>query len=135
MNHFSLRTEEICRVTIALGVHRQRVETRLMYLPLLTCRGRLVRLLLELAENRWNDEGEPVEIRIPLSLHDLASLSRETTPPALVELQSAGLVEVSRRRIGVQDDCSLSREYLHHSSRHFSSLAALRMASAPDRSL
>lgn len=97
-----------------IGVRRQRVETRLADMSLLTCRGRVVRMLLELSETHGAAAGERVEIRIPLSHHDLAGLvgmSRETVTLALGELQSAGLVEVSRRRIVVADLRRLSREY------------------------
>lgn len=97
-----------------IGVRRQRVETRLADMSLLTCRGRVVRMLLELSETHGDAVGERVEIRIPLSHHDLAGLvgmSRETVTLALGELQSAGLVEVSRRRIVVADVRRLSREY------------------------
>lgn len=96
-----------------VGVRRQRVEARLADMSLLSCRGRVVRMLLELSETHGDASGERVDIRIPLSHHDLAGLvgmSRETVTLALGELQSAGLVEVSRRRIVVADIRRLSRE-------------------------
>ena len=96
-----------------IGIRRQRVETRLADRSLLSCRDRVVRMLLELSETHGDVTGERVEIRIPLSHHDLAGLvgmSRETVTLALGELQSAGLVEAYRRRIVVADVRRLGRE-------------------------
>jgi CRP-like cAMP-binding protein len=96
-----------------IGIRRQRVEIRLAGMSLLTCRSRVVRLLLELCETNGDATGDRVEIRIPLSHHDLAGLagmSRETVTLALGELQSVGLVEVSRRRIVVTNVRRLRRE-------------------------
>ncbi len=93
-------------VTKLIGLRRLRIETRLRNLLFLSSRDRMIHILLELAESHGDQSGNRVELRIPLSHQDVASLigvTRETATLTLGQLQAAGLVEVSRRRIVISD--------------------------------
>ncbi len=95
-----------------IGQRRARGETRHADLLFLASRERVVLILCELAESHGNLSGNRVEIRLPLSHQDIAELigvSRETATIALGELQAAGLVEMSRRRIAIADVRGLQR--------------------------
>lgn len=100
------RSDIALSVTKLIGLRRLRIETRLRNLLFLSSRDRMLHILLELAESHGNRRGNRIELRIPLSHQDVASLigvTRETATLTLGQLQSAGLVEVSRRRIVISD--------------------------------
>lgn len=100
-------------VTKLIGLRRRRIETRLRNLLFLSSRDRMVHILLELAETHGYHSGNRVELRIPLSHQDVASLigvTRETATLTLGQLQAAGLVEVARRRIVIRDLTRLRSE-------------------------
>ena len=100
-------------VTKLIGLRRLRIETRLRNLLFLTSRDRMVHILLELAETHGNRIGNRVELRIPLSHQDVASLigvTRETATLTLGQMQAVGIVEVSRRRIVISDVRRLNAE-------------------------
>jgi len=100
-------------VTKLIGLRRRRIETRLRNLLFLPSRDRMLHILLELAESHGDRTGNRVEIRVPLSHQDVASLigvTRETATLTLGQLQADGLVEVSRRRIVIRNLAGLRRE-------------------------
>ena len=93
-------------ITKLIGLRRRRIETRLRNLLFLPSRERMVHILLELAASHGDRTGDRVELRIPLSHQDLASLigvSRETATLTLGHLQTDGLIEISRRRVVIRD--------------------------------
>lgn len=93
-------------VTKLIGMRRKRIERRLKYLLFHSSRERLVHLLLELAETYGKPQGEQIELGIKLSHQDLANIigsTRETVTVTLGELQSAGLVNVGRKKIVLQN--------------------------------
>ena len=99
-------------VTKLIGLRRRRIETRLRNLLFLPSRDRMLHILLELAESHGDRTGNRVEIRIPLSHQDIASLigvTRETATLTLGQMQTEGLVAVSRRRIVIRDLAGLRR--------------------------
>jgi len=100
-------------VTKLIGLRRRRIESRLRNLLFLPSRDRMLHILLELAESHGDRTGNRVEIRVPLSHQDVASLigvTRETATLTLGQLQTDGLVEVSRRRIVIRDLAGLRGE-------------------------
>lgn len=100
-------------VTKLIGLRRLRVEARLRNLLFLSSRDRMVHILLELAESHGDRSGNRVELRIPLTHQDVASLigvTRETATLTLGQLQAEGLVEVSRRRLAISDVRRLAAE-------------------------
>lgn len=109
------RADLALSVTRLIGLRRQRVENRLRNLLFLSSRDRMSRILLELAEAHGERSGNRVKIRFPLSHQDLASLigvTRETATIALGQMQQAGLIEVSRRRVAIIDLRRLKEEAL-----------------------
>jgi CRP-like cAMP-binding protein len=92
-------------VTRMMGLRRRRIERRLKNLLFLSNRDRLTHLLLELAEQYGQRNGDGVQLRIRLSHHDLASIigsTRETVTGVLGELQAEGLVSVGRKKIVIR---------------------------------
>lgn len=101
--HFSLG------ITRLIGLRRRRVERRLKSLLFRSTRERLGSLLLELVEQYGRPVPEGILIDLKLSHQDLASIigaTRESVTLLLGELQSEGLVVVSRQRVVV---CSPAR--------------------------
>ncbi len=93
-------------ITKLIGLRRRRIESRLRNLLFLPSRERMAHILLELAEAHGDRNGIRVEIRIPLSHQDIASLigvTRETATLTLGQMQNEGLVEVTRRRVAIRD--------------------------------
>jgi CRP-like cAMP-binding protein len=93
-------------VTKLIGFRRLRIESRLRNLLFLSSRDRMLHILLELADSHGDRNRNRVELRIPLTHQDVASLigvTRETATLTLGQLQAAGLVEVSRRRLVISD--------------------------------
>jgi CRP-like cAMP-binding protein len=89
-------------LTRMMGLRRRRIERRLKNLLFLSNRDRLTHLLLELAEQYGDRNGDGVQLRIRLSHQDLASIigsTRETVTGVLGEMQAEGLVSVGRRKI------------------------------------
>ncbi len=73
--------------------------------------GRLAKLLVELAEEHGQPTSTGVNIDIPLTQQELASLisvSRESVVRALRSLRSRGLVATGRRRITIHDSRGLA---------------------------
>jgi CRP/FNR family transcriptional regulator, cyclic AMP receptor protein len=90
-------------ITKLMGLSRRRVERRLKSLLFRSNRERLVHLLFDLAEKygRYTKEGG-IALGIHLSHQELASIigsTRETVTLVLGELQSEGLISISRRDI------------------------------------
>ena len=99
-------------VTKLIGLRRKRIERRLKYLLFHSNRERLVHLLLELAETYGKPQGRQIELGIKLSHQDLANIigsTRETVTVTLGELQSAGFVEVGRKKIIIQNIEKMAR--------------------------
>jgi CRP/FNR family cyclic AMP-dependent transcriptional regulator len=93
-------------VTKLIGLRRRRIETRLRNLLFLSSRARMAHILVELSETHGDHVGRRVDLRVPLSHQDVASLigvTRETATLTLNQMQSEGLVEVARKRIVVLD--------------------------------
>jgi len=93
-------------VTKLIGLRRKRIERRLKYLLFHSNRDKLVHLLLELVEQYGRPAADGIEITLKLSHQDLASIigaTRETVTVNLGELQSAGLIQVGRKRVFVTD--------------------------------
>jgi CRP-like cAMP-binding protein len=100
-------------VTKLVGLRRRRIENRLRNVLFVPGRERLVRLLLELAEEHGRRAGDRCEIGLPLSHQELAGLiglTRETVTVLLGRLQQEGLIEVSRRRLILLDGERLAAE-------------------------
>lgn len=73
---------------------------------------RLARFLLELADNQAQADPPRVDIEIPLTQEELASLiaaSRDTVVRAITSLRSLGLIVTGRRRITILDINALRR--------------------------
>lgn len=99
-------------VTKLIGLRRRRIERRLKYLLFRSNRGRLISLLLELADQYGKPAGDGLSLGIKLSHQDLASIigsTRETVTVILGELQDEGLLTIGRRRITIQDRERLAR--------------------------
>lgn len=99
-------------VTKLIGMRRRRIERRLRSLLFRSNRQRLVSLLLELAEQYGEKNGQGVNLTIKLSHQDIASIigsTRETVTVVLGELQSEGLVTIGRRKIALTDVARLAR--------------------------
>jgi CRP-like cAMP-binding protein len=93
-------------ITKLFGLRRQRIERRLKYLLFHSNRERLIHLLLELAEQYGRPVADGVNLGIKLSHQDLANIigsTRETVTVTLGELQSAGLLQMGRRKIVLAD--------------------------------
>ena len=100
-------------VTKLIGLRRLRIESRLRNLLFLTSRARVLHILVELAAAHGDRSGNRVELRVPLSHQDVASLigvTRETATLTLGQLQAEKIVEVSRRRIVISDLARLQAE-------------------------
>lgn len=93
-------------VTKLIGLRRQKVERRLKNLLFRSNRERVVHLLLELAEKYGESHSEGVALKIRLSHQEMSGIigsTRETVTVVLGQLQSDGLVEISRRKIIIKD--------------------------------
>ena len=89
-------------VSKLIGMRRQRVERRLRNLLFRSNRERIIHLLLELTEKYGVRVEEGVHLGIRLSHQDMASIigsTRETVTVVLGQLQSEGLLTISRRRL------------------------------------
>lgn len=93
-------------VTRLFGLRRRRIERRLKYLLFRSNRDRLVSLLLELSEDYGRRTPQGVDLTIKLSHQDLASIigsTRETVTVLLGEMQTAGQLQLGRRKIVLKD--------------------------------
>lgn len=93
-------------ITKLLGFRRTRIERRLRSLIFRSNRDRVIQLLLDLCEQYGRSSTNGVEIGIPLSHQDMASIvgtTRESTTLVLGEFQEMGIVRVSRQRVVVLD--------------------------------
>ena len=93
-------------VTKMVGFRRTRIERRLRSLLFRSNRDRIIQLLLDLCEQYGRSAATGIEIGIPLSHQDMASIvgtTRESTTLVLGEIQEMGLVLVARQRIVVLD--------------------------------
>ncbi|MCA9103277.1 MAG: Crp/Fnr family transcriptional regulator [Planctomycetales bacterium] len=98
-------------LTRLFGLRRRRIERRLRNLLYRNNRERLVHLLLELAEQYGHEWAGGVQLDVPLSHQDLASLigsTRESTTVALGELVNEGYVQLARRRVFIRDLAGLA---------------------------
>jgi CRP-like cAMP-binding protein len=89
-------------VSKLIGLRRQRVERRLRNLLFRSNRERIIHLLLELTEKYGKRVDDGVHLGIRLSHQDMASIigsTRETVTVVLGQLQSEGLLTISRRRL------------------------------------
>ncbi len=93
-------------VTKLIGFRRARIERRLRALLFRSNRDRLIQLLVELAEQYGKKHSLGVEIGIPLSHQELASIigaTRESVTMILGNLQTEGLLQISRQRLLLLD--------------------------------
>lgn len=100
-------------ITKLIGWRRKRIENRLRNVLFLPSRDRMVRLLLELAENHGDWEDLRCEIRLRLTHQELASLigvTRETVTATLGQLQEEGIIDHQRRRITILNARKLQAE-------------------------
>lgn len=100
-------------VSKLIGVRRQRVERRLRNLLFRSNRERIIHLLIELTEKYGTRSEEGVQMGIRLSHQDMASIigsTRETVTVVLGQLQSEGLIAISRRRLTLKNLESLATE-------------------------
>jgi CRP-like cAMP-binding protein len=99
------------RISRLVGLRRRRIERRLKNLLFQSNRERLIRLLLELADDYGRRvPSDQVELAIRLSHQDLASIigsTRESVTLLLGDLQQEGLVQLQRRRITIRSLPSL----------------------------
>jgi len=93
-------------VTKLIGLRRRRVERRLKNLLFRSNRDRIGHLLMELTEQYGKVVDEGVLLNIKLSHQELASIigvTRETVTKLLGEMQSEGLLKVSRQRLVIRN--------------------------------
>ncbi len=93
-------------VTKLIGFRRARIERRLRSLLFRSNRDRLIQLLVELAEQYGKKHPLGIAISISLSHQELASIigaTRESVTMILGDLQSEGLLQVSRQRLLILD--------------------------------
>ncbi|MBC7170279.1 winged helix-turn-helix domain-containing protein [Candidatus Bipolaricaulota bacterium] len=89
-----------------MTVSKSGLTKRLVDLAYASTRRRLVRVLLELAEEQGVREGARMRINLPLSLGDLAEMigaSRQATCEELRMLRAEGLIEVAWPRVFLAD--------------------------------
>jgi CRP-like cAMP-binding protein len=93
-------------VTKLIGMRRKRIERRLKSLLFHNNRDRLTHLLTELIEQYGSATTEGIELNVRMSHQDMASVigaTRETVTTLLGEMQSEGLVRISRQKLIVLD--------------------------------
>lgn len=98
-------------ITKMVGLRRQRIERRLKNLLFLSNRDRLIHLLLDLAEQFGEAEGDQVRLRLKLSHQELANLigsTRETVTITLGQLKNEGMVSGGRCRIQLTKPAALA---------------------------
>jgi CRP-like cAMP-binding protein len=89
-------------ITKQIAGRMKRIESRVEDLVFRDVRARLTRVLLELSESFGRPEGEGVEISLPLTQTDLATLvgsTRQTVNVALGALEREGLLVQRHRHI------------------------------------
>jgi CRP-like cAMP-binding protein len=87
-----------------IGFRRQRIERRLRNLLFQSNRKRLIHLLLELVERYGEkvDDGTRLSIKLThLEMANVIGSTRETVTVVLGQLQSEGLIRVTRRQITI----------------------------------
>lgn len=92
----------VLSVTKLMGLRRRRMERRLKSLLFRSNRDRLVHLLLDLTNQYGHQTSEGIQLKIPLSHQDLASIigaTRETVTTLLGELQLGGYIKVARQKL------------------------------------
>jgi CRP-like cAMP-binding protein len=107
------RADIALAVTKLIGLRRRRVETRLRNLLFRNTRERTAAVLLELVDSHGRANGPRWEIDLRLSHQDLANLvgaTRETVTLTLGQLQQAGLIRMTRRRVVVVNRAGLTAE-------------------------
>jgi CRP-like cAMP-binding protein len=100
------RPELSLRITKLIGLRRRQLESRLRQLFFRSTRERLIFLLLDLLPQHGKPTPQGVELTLPLSHQDLASLvgaTRESVTMALGELQGEGVLRVKRQRLLIYD--------------------------------
>lgn len=93
-------------VTKLIGMRRKRIERRLKSLLFHNNRDRLTHLLTELIEQYGLATTAGIELSVRLSHQDMASVigaTRETVTTLLGEMQSEGLLKISRQKLIVLD--------------------------------
>ncbi len=100
-------------VTKLIGLRRQKVERRLKNLLFHSNRERVVHLLLELSEKYGEPHPNGVGLKIRLSHQEMAAVigsTRETVTVVLGQLQADKLIEISRRKIVINNLQKLAKE-------------------------
>lgn len=100
-------------VSKLIGMRRQRIERRLRNLLFRSNRERVIHLLLELTERYGERTDDGIKLGIHLSHQEMASIigsTRETVTVVLGNLQSEGLLTISRRRLVLKSLDALARE-------------------------
>lgn len=90
----------------------KRVEARVEDLVVRSVRGRVARMVLELAQTFGRNEADRVMIDVPLTQGELATLvgaTRQTVNQVIGELSAEGLLSHDRRRLSISDRDGLAR--------------------------
>ena len=99
-------------VTKQIAGRMKRIESRVEDLVFRDVRSRLVRVLLELAESFGRNDPSGIEIELPLTQSDLATLvgsTRQTVNVALGQLEKDGLLAHRHRHFVLIDVVGLKR--------------------------
>jgi CRP/FNR family transcriptional regulator, cyclic AMP receptor protein len=100
------RPELSLSITKLIGLRRRQVESRLRQLLFRSTQERLIFLLLDFLPQHGKPTPQGIELTLPLSHQDLASLvgaTRESVTMALGELQGEGMLRVKRQRLVIYD--------------------------------
>lgn len=98
------RTDLTLTITRLVGLRRKQAEARLRQLLFRSTRERIIYLLLDLIPQHGKASAKGIELTLPLSHQDMASLvgaTRESVTMTLGELQGEGLVRVRRQRLTI----------------------------------
>lgn len=99
------------KLTRLFGFRLKRIERRLKSLLFRSSRERLVHLLLELAEQYGTTVDGGVMISQKISHQDMASIigaTRETVTITLGELQTEGVLDITRRKMTLKNMTTLA---------------------------
>jgi len=98
------------RLTKLTGLRLRRIETRIHDLVYRDVSQRLAGLLLDLADDMGEPDGDRIRIKARLTQRDLASLiasTRETVSLTLGQMREQGLIDFDRRTLSVIDAAGL----------------------------
>jgi CRP/FNR family cyclic AMP-dependent transcriptional regulator len=113
---FGPRPELVAEVTRQIGERLKRIEARVENLVFRDVRSRVAYMLLELAEDFGEPEGDGILLRIALTQAELATLvgsTRQTVNASLRELEAEGLIERRGTRLLLLQPEGLRRAASH----------------------